>query len=131
MNSSKKKSNKKSKTIKTNKNECGASCQDGGMCRHGSPLCTITSKLYLKLEQTSLRTIINRAEWKSDKYRIKETTSIQTGTGWSLIHMWWIRIWEEYLWSEEPQPHTRPPSPRFQCPDYNSKQLLVAKPSRD
>ena len=31
------------------------------------------------IEQPSLRTIRNRVEWKSDNYRIKETTSIQTG----------------------------------------------------
>ena len=27
----------------------------------------------------------------------------------------WIKIWEGYLGSEESQPHTRPPSPGFQC----------------
>ena len=31
------------------------------------------------IEQPSLRTVKNRVEWKSDKYRIQETTSIQTG----------------------------------------------------
>ena len=31
------------------------------------------------IEQPSLRTIRNRVEWKSDNYRIKETTFIQTG----------------------------------------------------
>ena len=31
------------------------------------------------IEQPSFRTIRNQVEWKSDNYRIKETTSIQTG----------------------------------------------------
>ena len=30
-------------------------------------------------EQPSLRTVRNRVEWKSDNYRVKETTSIETG----------------------------------------------------
>ena len=48
------------------------SMQDGDVGRHGSPLHTTTSKLLL-------RNIRNRMEWKSDNYRIEETTSIQTG----------------------------------------------------
>ena len=56
-----------------------ASVQDGGIGKHGSPLHTSTSKLQLKYRTTSLRTIRNQAEWKSDNYGIKETTSIETG----------------------------------------------------
>ena len=56
-----------------------ASVQDGGIGKHGSPLHTSTSKLQLKYRTTSLRTISNWVEWKSDNYEIKETTSIQTG----------------------------------------------------
>ena len=53
------------------------------------------------MEQSSLRTIRNQVEWKSDNDKIKETTSIQTrrsgpdaecGMGWSLTHVWWIKI---------------------------------------
>ena len=36
------------------------------------------SKLQLKYKQPSLRTVRNLVEWKSDNYRIKGTTSIQT-----------------------------------------------------
>ena len=55
-------------------------------------------------------------------YGIKETTSIQTGRrgtdaeqGWSHTYVWWIKTQEGYFESKESQPHTRPPSPRFQC----------------
>ena len=44
-----------------------ASGKDGSIGRHGSPLHTTTSET------------TNQVEWKSDKYGIKETTSIQTG----------------------------------------------------
>ena len=49
---------------------------------------------------------------------------------WSHIHVWWIKIREGHLRSEESQPHTRPPSSRFQCQEGKSPQLLSAKPSR-
>ena len=47
--------------------------------RHSSPLHTTIPKLQLKYRKPSLRTIRNRVEWKSDNYKIKETTSIETG----------------------------------------------------
>ena len=46
---------------------------------------------------------------------------------WFLTRMWWIKIWKGYLRSEESQPHTRPPSPGFQCQEDKSAQLLAAK----
>ena len=61
------------------RNSIWISCQDGATGRHGSPICTTTSKLQLKYRTTTLRTIRNQVEWKSGNYGIKETTSIQTG----------------------------------------------------
>ena len=43
------------------------------------PPCTTTSKLQLNIKPPPLRTVRNWIEWKSDNYRIKEATSIQTG----------------------------------------------------
>ena len=51
--------------------------------------------------------------------------------GWSHSHVWWIKIQEGYLKSEESQPHTRPPSPGFQCQEDKSPEILAAKKSRD
>ena len=39
--------------------------------------------------------------------------------GWSQIHMWRVKIQEVYVESEEPQPHTRPPSPGFLCQEIS------------
>ena len=50
---------------------------------------------------------------------------------WSHIHVWWIKISEEYLGSEESQSHTRPLSLGFQCQEDKSPQFLAAKNSRD
>ena len=49
--------------------------------------------------------------------------------GWSLTHVWWIKIQEGYHGNEEPQSHTRPPSPGIQCQEDKSPQLLAAKTS--
>ena len=75
------------------------------------------------MEQPSLRNIGNRVEWKSDNYGIEETTSIQTGrrgTGMEQDGLspkvWWIKIRQGCLRSEEPQAQTRPPSPGFHVP---------------
>ena len=37
----------------------------------------------------------------------------------------WIKIWEGYLGSKEPQTHTRCPSPGLQCQEDKSPQLLA------
>ena len=37
------------------------------------------------------------------------------------------KIWNRYLRSEESQPHTRHPSPGFQCQEDKSPQLLATK----
>ena len=55
------------------------SSQDGSIGGHGSPLHTTTSKLQLKLQQPSLRTIRNEVKQEPQNYRIKEITSIQIG----------------------------------------------------
>ena len=52
--------------------------KDSSIGRHDLPLRTTTSKLQLKYRTTKLKTIRNQVKWKSDEYRIKETTSIQT-----------------------------------------------------
>ena len=39
----------------------------------------------------------------------------------------WIKIWEGYLRSKEPQPHTMPPSPGFQCQENNFPQTSGCK----
>ena len=73
------------------------------------------------MEKPTNRTIRNESEWKSNNYGIKETTLIQTGMrgrvgrmGWSHIYVWWIKIQEGYLRSEEnPGPH-QDPNPGFQ-----------------
>ena len=112
-----------------------ASCQDGSIGRHGSPLSTTTSKLQLKYRTTISQ---KQVEWKSDNYRSKETTTIQTGRRGTdmeyvdpLIYVWWINIREGYLGNEESQPHTKPPSPEFQCQEDKSLQFLATKTSRD
>ena len=51
--------------------------------------------------------------------------------GWFHTHMWWIKIREGYLGSEESQPPIRPPNPGFQCQEDKFPQHLAAKPSRD
>ena len=51
--------------------------------------------------------------------------------GLSLTHVWWIKIQEGYLRREGSQPHTRAPSPGFQCQEEKSPQILVVKTSRD
>ena len=96
------------------------SSHDGIISRHGSPLHTTTSELHLKYRTTITRTIRNRVEWKSDYYRFKETTSIQTGRRGTGVE-WdgakpmcgWIKTCEGYLKSKESQPHIRPPRPGF------------------
>ena len=57
-------------------------------------------------------------EWKSDNYRIKEPTSIQTGGGVQMQNRLVpypcvvVKIQEVYLRSEESQSHRKaPPSP--------------------
>ena len=50
-------------------------------------------------------------------------------TGWSHTHMWWIKIQEGYLGSEESQTRTSPLSPGFQYQVDKSPQLLAAKTS--
>ena len=52
--------------------------QDGDIGKQGLPPHTTTSKLQLKY-RTSLITVRNQVEWKSNNYRTKETTSIPTG----------------------------------------------------
>ena len=50
-------------------------------------------------------------------YRIKETyPSRLVGEAQMRNGVWRIKIWEEYLESEESQPHTRPPQPRVPVP---------------
>ena len=80
------------------------SSQEGSVGRHGLPLRTTTSKLQLKYwtritqkhQKSSWMEVWqpqNQIEWKWYNYRIKETTSIQTGkehrngTGWSNTHV--------------------------------------------
>ena len=45
--------------------------------------------------------------------------------------MWWIKIWEGYLWSEESQPHTKLPRPGFQCQEEKSPHFLAIKTNGD
>ena len=42
-----------------------------------------------------------------------------------------MKIWEEYLRSEESQPHARKPNPGFQCQEDKYPYLLATKTSRD
>ena len=42
--------------------------------------------------------------------------------------MWWIKIWEGYLGSEESQTNTRPQSPGFQCQEDKSPNFWLQKP---
>ena len=56
---------------------------------------------------------------------------VQMRTGWSLTHMWWIKIWEGYLRSEKPPPHRSPCSPGFQFQEDKSQKLLDAKTSEE
>ena len=68
------------------------------------------------IEQPLLTTCRNQVEQKSANYKIKETTSIQTGRRGEDAE--WAgptypsggKIWEGYLRSEGSQPHTRPPA---------------------
>ena len=53
--------------------------QEGGAGRHDSPLHTTTSEIQQNTEQPSLRTVRIWVQWKSDNYRIRETTSTHTG----------------------------------------------------
>ena len=41
--------------------------------------------------------------------------------------MWWIKIWKEYLKSEDSQTHTRLPSPGLQCQKINSHNFWLQK----
>ena len=104
--------------------------QIGGVGKLASLPHTTTSKLQKKpMEQASLTIVRNQAEWKSNKYGIKEASSIQTsrrvdmwrhGKGCSHTHMWWVKIWEGYLVSEGFHLHTRSLSPGFQCQEDKS-----------
>ena len=50
--------------------------------------------------------------------------------GWSHIYVWWIKIQEGYLRSEEnPGPH-QDPNPGFQDREDKSSQLLATKTKR-
>ena len=51
------------------------------------------------------------------------------GKGGSHTHIWWIKVWEEYLGSKGTQPHTRPPSPGYQCQEEKPPELLAVKTS--
>ena len=78
----------------------------------------------------------NKVEWKSNNYRIEETTSSQTGRSgvdeeWSGSTPTWIKIQEEYLRSEESQKHIRTPNPGFHCQEGESPKLLATKISED
>ena len=55
------------------------SSQDGSTGKHSLPSHTTHTNYKYTIEQPSLRTVRNRVEWKSDNYKIRETTSIQTG----------------------------------------------------
>ena len=44
-------------------------------------------------------------------------------------HMWWIKIQERYLGSEESQPHTRPPSPGFPCREISTHNFWLQNPA--
>ena len=63
----------------------GTFTQDGDIDKHSSPPPTTTLKLQLKYRTTFTQTVRNQVEWKSDNYRIKETTSVHTGRG---AEMW-------------------------------------------
>ena len=55
----------------------------------------------------------------------------QMRNGQSYTHVWWVKIWEGYLGTKESEPHTRLPSPWFQCQEDKSVQLLATKTSGD
>ena len=112
----------------------GAPSQDGDVGRHGSPLCTTTSKSQLKSSTPSLRNVRNQVEWKADNYRIEETTSIQNGRrGTDMARAgptpMWTKILEGHLRSEESQTHIRPPAQRFQCQEDKSPHFWLRKPA--
>ena len=58
--------------------DAGTSRQDGSIGKHNLPPHTTTSKLQLKYRTTITQNCQKSVEWKSENYRIKETTSIQT-----------------------------------------------------
>ena len=48
---------------------------------------------------------------------------------WSLTHMWWIKICEGYLRSEESQPHTKPPTQDSCARKVSPHNLWMQNPS--
>ena len=50
------------------------------------------------------------------------------GLGRSHIHMWWIKIREGYLRSEESQPHTKPLTPGLSARRISPHNFWLQKP---
>ena len=96
-----------------------------------------SSHNYIRIKtKPSLRRVRVMVEWKPGSYGIEETISIQTGRRgtdgeWAGLTSRWIKIWEGYLGSKEPQSHTRTLSPGSQCREDKSPQLLAVKTSGD
>ena len=53
---------------------------------------------------------------------------VETRTGWSHIHVWWIKIQEGYLRGKESQPHTRLSSPGFSVRKISPHNFWLQKP---
>ena len=101
--------------------------QDGGLGKHGSPPRTTTAKITTQLRNNYHPELSeNWAVWKFNNQGIKEGTFIQTSrTGWdteqAVPYPYVVdKNQEGYLRSKESKPHTRPPSPGFQCQEDKS-----------
>ena len=87
------------------------------------------------MEQQSLRTIINQVEWKSDNYRMKETTSIQTGKRgrdmeWAgpISTCGGLKFRRDILGARSLSPTTGPTNSGLQCQEITPYNFWLQKP---
>ena len=83
----------------------------------------ITTKLqnnhHLEPSETELNGSLTTMELKKPHpYRL--VGGVQMWDGQVPHPIWWIKIWKGYLGSEKSPPHTRAPSPGFQCQEDKS-----------